>query len=124
MKSLLIAIVLTAAVLAAPAAVVPEASAVDITITFENATPQEVMAANWFLGKTNAVRVAHNDAEGNPLEPFADIKELLVDQIQRLIPTWVTAHAEAMGQQVDLRALWKNATPEQQAAAVAALQGS
>lgn len=115
MKRLLAAIVLTLAMSTA-------IQAVDITITFTNATPQEARAAAWFLEKTNAVRIAHNDAEGNPLEPFATIGELLVERIERMLPAWITAHAEATQQEVKLKALWEGATPEQQAAAIAALQ--
>ena len=101
------------------------ANAVDITITFSNATAEEVRAANWFLAETNAVRVAHTDEEGNPLEPFATIKELIIDRIKtEWLPSWIAEEAKAREQEQDVQTLWKNATDAQRAAAIAALQGS
>ena len=118
MKRLILALIVVAG-FAIPA------SAVDITITFTNATPAEVVAANWYLAKTNAVRVAHNDEEGNPLEPFASIKELIIDRIKTSwLPSWIQQQAEATQQEADLKTLWKNATPATRAQAVALLQGS
>ena len=118
MKRLLAALVLTLSMLATPS------SAVDITITFTNPTTEEVLAANWFLAKTNAIRVAHNDAEGNPLEPFANIKALIIHRIKTSwLPSWIAQEAEATKDEADIRTLWLNGTPEQRAAACAALGG-
>jgi len=115
MKKLLAAIVIAASMATA-------SNAVDITITFTNATTAEVRAADWYLAKVNAVRVAHNDAEGNPLEPFANIRELIVDRIQNSwLPSWIQQQAEATQQEQTVADLWKAATDAQRAAAVAAL---
>ena len=101
------------------------ANAVTVTITFTDATPAEVRAANWFLAKTNAVRVAHNDAEGNPLEPYANIKELIIDRIKTSwLPSWIIQEAEAAQQQQNLAELFKNADDATRAQVVALLQGS
>lgn len=93
--------------------------AVDITITFTNATVAETRAANWYLAKINAVRVAHD------LEEFANIRELLIDRIKTsLLPSWIQQQAEATEQEQQVKELWKDATDAQRAAAIAALQGS
>ena len=118
MKRLILALIVVAG-FAIPA------SAVDITITFTNATEKEADAATWFLAKTNAVRAAHTDENGDPLPPFATIKDLLIDHIKTsLLPSWIQQQAEATQQEADLKTLWKNATPATRAQAVALLKGS
>ena len=117
MKRLILALIVVAG-FAIPA------SAVDITITFTNATPAEVVAANWYLAKTNAVRVAHNDEEGNPLEPFASIKELIIDRIKTSwLPSWIQQQAEATQQEQNFQELWKEADDTKRAQAIAILKG-
>ena len=90
----------------------------DISITFTNPTPEETRAAQHELARVNAVRVAHGESE------FANIKEHIIHHIETaLVPEWIEREANAKRQDLNVRALWRNASDTERAAAIAALQG-
>lgn len=92
------------------------ANAVDITLTFTNATTEEARAAQWWLTQVNADLPAE--------QQHATIKDYIIAQIKaEWLPRWIQLEAEARDRENDLRTLWQNAPNERRAAALAALRG-
>ena len=76
----------------------------DINITFTNATPQEVRAANYVLERTNAGRVQRG------LPEFANVKDMIKSEIiDRLIQRWIRMQSDADEEVASLKAKYRNA---------------
>lgn len=89
-----------------------------VTLTFTDVAADELRAATFHLAAANATRAQLE------LEPFTDIKELLVDHIEnKLLAAWIQQEAEAASHDESVKVLWRDATASQRTAALAALQG-
>jgi hypothetical protein len=76
----------------------------DINISFTNATPQELRAANYVLERTNAGRVERG------LPEFANVKDMIKSEIiDRLIPRWIRMQADADEEGANLKTKYRNA---------------
>ena len=82
-------------------------------MSFTNATASEVRAANFELDRVNTLREAQGESG------FVNIKEMIVDRILTAwIPEWIEREANAKRQETDVRALWRDATNAERAAAI------
>jgi len=99
------------------AGLVQQAQAVDVTITFANATAAETRAAQWALAKVNEARAAQTP----PLAPYANLKAFLEANLKEQLASWVKAEAEANVTEAQIKRRWDLATDAQRAAALAAL---
>jgi len=76
----------------------------DINITFRNATPEEIRAANYVLERTNAGRVEQG------LPEYANVKDMIESEItDRLIPRWIRMQADADEESSNLKTKYRNA---------------
>lgn len=76
----------------------------DINITFTNATPEEVRAANYVLDRTNESR------EQRGLPPYNNAKDMIESEIaDRLITRWIRMQADADEEAANLKAKYRNA---------------
>ena len=85
----------------------------DINCTFSNVSAAEVRAADWAIAEWNQ---NHNTQVANANE----LVEAII--INEYLPVWLAKEAAATQSGV-AAALWKEATDEQRAAALAALNG-
>ena len=89
-----------------------------VTLTFTDVAADELRAANFHLEQANITRAQLE------LEPFGDIKELLIDHIEnKLLASWIVQEAEADSHAESVVTLWRDATEAQRTAALVALQG-
>ena len=93
------------------------AQAVDITITFANATTLESRAAAWALAKANEARAAQTP----PQAPYANVRQFLEADLRARLQSWIRAEAEANVDEQNIKRRWALATDAQRAAALAQL---
>jgi len=91
------------------------AYAVDITLTFANATEDEQRAAAWKLDKVNTVLADHGEPTHATITDY--LKSLIVQQLQ----AWKTQQAEDAKILANVRARWLAATDAERTAALAQL---
>lgn len=103
---------------------VPFASAADIIVTATNFSAIELRAAQWAMAKAN--ENIPGDENGDPVhDEFTNPKDYAEWLLQQALASWIEAEAAEAAQNqggTNVKDLWRDASAEQRAAAIQALQ--